>query len=105
MALDPVSVSFGAVPSGSGQTKTFNVTLSNLESVRTSYNLAVSPGDASVRYSVSPAIVTLNPGQTAAVTVTMTSVKGAVGLNHQAQLTVSTAGIEVAHAAVYTLIK
>jgi hypothetical protein len=31
--------------------------------------------------------------------------KGAVGLNHQAELTVTTAGIEVAHTAVYTLIK
>ena len=30
VALDPVSVSFGAVPSGSGQTKTFDVALTNL---------------------------------------------------------------------------
>src|SRR5207249_912874 len=27
VALDPVSVSFGAIPTGSGKTKTFNVTL------------------------------------------------------------------------------
>jgi subtilisin family serine protease len=105
VALDPVSVSFGAVPSGSGQTKTFSVTLNNLESSRTAYSLAVTPGDASVHYSVSPASVTLNAGQSATVTVTMSAEKGAVGLSHQAELTVSSAGVEVAHAAVYTLIK
>jgi hypothetical protein len=34
----------------------------------------------------------------------MTAVKGAVGLNHQGQVTISN-GSPVAHAAVYTLIK
>ncbi len=105
VALDPVSVSFGAVPSGSGQTKTFDVTLTNLRSSATSYTAAVGAGDSSVGYSVSPSGALLAPGASATFTVTMSAAKGAVEGFHQATLTISAAGGQVAHAAVFTLIK
>jgi minor extracellular serine protease Vpr len=104
VALDPVSVSFGAIPSGSGQTQTFDVQVSDLTGGGGTYAVSITAGDASVAYSVSPASVSLAPNGSSTVTVTMTAVKGAVGLNHQGQVTISN-GSPVAHAAVYTLIK
>jgi minor extracellular serine protease Vpr len=105
VALDPVSISFGAVPSGSGQTQKFNLTLNNLKLSAATYAVAVGAGDAGVAYSVSPSSITLNAGQSATVTVTMAASKRAAAGGHQATLTVSSGGGEVAHAAVYALIK
>ncbi len=104
VALDPVSISFGAVPSGSGQTSTFDVTLTNLSGAAT-FDVAVGTGDSSVAYSVSPSSLALGAGESGTVTVTMSAVKGAAFGDHQALLTFSVGGNEVAHAAVYTLIK
>lgn len=103
VALDPVSVSFGAVPSGGGQTKTFDVTVTNVGAAQT-FAVAVG-GDKSVAYSVSPSSLALGAGESGKVTVTMTAVKGASGGDHSAYLTISSGKTEVAHAAVYTLIK
>jgi subtilisin family serine protease len=102
VALDPVSVSFGAVPSGAGQTKTFNVTVTRLSgsgSIGAAVNSITGSG---VSYSASVA-----PGAngSAIVTVTMTSAKGASVGDHQAKLTITSGGTEVAHAAIYTLVK
>lgn len=105
VALNPVSISFGAVPSGSGQTLTFGVTLTNVSGSAGIFNIAVGAGDSSVAYSVSPASLSLGAGASGVVTVTMTSVKGAVPGDHQAKLTISFGGNQVAHAAVYTFIK
>ncbi len=106
VALAPVSVSFGAVPSGSGQTLTYNVTLTNLTGSAATFDVAVGatnfPG---VAYSVSPASVTLGAGASGKFTVTMVETKGSAAGFYQAQLTVSVAGTEVAHAAVFTLVK
>ena len=99
-ALDPVSVSFGAVPSGSGQTTTFDVTVTNLSTSAATWAVAVGAGGGGVAYSVSPSSVSLAPAASTVVTVTMTAAKGAVGGDHQATLTVGGA-----HAAVYTFIK
>ena len=104
-ALDPVSVTFGAVSSGGGQTNTFAVALKNLSGGTLVLDVSVTPGDSSVTYAVSPAAVTLLPGATAALTVTMTAVKGATPGSHQGQLDIMSGGTSVAHAAVYTLIK
>jgi len=104
-ALDPVSVSFGAVPSGSGQVKSFGVTLRNISNTAASWQVAVTPGDASVAYDVSPKSVTLAPGESRLVTVTMTAGRPAAAGGHQAWLTVAAGATSVAHAAVFTLIK
>jgi subtilisin family serine protease len=105
VALDPVSVSFGAVPSGSGQVKTFDVTLRNVSGSAMTLSVAVGAGDASVAYAVSPGSVTLAAGATTVVTVTMTAGRGAAAGGHQAWLELTSGGAPVAHAAVYTLIK
>jgi subtilisin family serine protease len=105
VALDPVSVSFGAVASGSGQTQTLSVALKNLSGGTLTLGLSVTAGDSSVAYAVSPAEVQLSPGATTAVTVTMTAAKGAKSGHHQGLLDIVSGGTSVAHAAVYTLIK
>ena len=104
VALDPVSISFGAVPSGSGQTSTFDVTLTNLSGAAT-FDVAVGTGSGGVTYLISPSSLALGTGESGTVTVSMSAVKGAAFGDHQAQLTFSIAGSEVAHAAVYTFIK
>ena len=96
VALDPVSVSFGAVPSGSGQSDTRTVSLSTLGGAATSVAVTGTTGTG-VAYGA-----TLS-GNT--ITVTMVADKGASAGGHQAILRVTGAGGEIAHAAVYTLIK
>jgi subtilisin family serine protease len=104
-ALDPVSVSFGAVSSGKGETKTFAVALKNLSGGTLVLDVSVTPGDSSVGYGLSPTAVTLLPGATTALTVTMNAVKGATPGPHQGLLEIKSGSASVAHAAVYTQIK
>jgi minor extracellular serine protease Vpr len=96
VALDPVSVSFGAVPSGSGQTASRTVALSQLASGAYTASISASTGTG-VSYSVAPTA--------GGFVVTMTAAKGASAGIHQAKLTISGSGGELAHAAVATWIK
>jgi minor extracellular serine protease Vpr len=105
ITLDPVSVSFGAVPSGSGQARSTAVTLRNVSNAFRTLNLGVSGGDASVSFSVDKSSVTLAPGATAVVNVSMKAVQGAAAGNHQGFLEISAGGAEIAHAVLFTLIK
>jgi subtilisin family serine protease len=105
VALDPVSVTFGAVPSGSGQTSTFAVTLTNLTGSAQTLSVSVGAGGGGVAYSVSPSTLTLLADESGTVTVTMSAAKGAAGGDHSDWLRVSAGGTEVAHAAVYVFIK
>jgi subtilisin family serine protease len=106
VALDPVSVSFGAVPSGSGQSRTVNVSLRNLGNGSRTFALSVEKGsDASVAFVVNPAALTIAEGATATVAVTMTAGKGATLGGHQAHLQVSDGGGGEAHAALFTMVK
>ncbi len=104
VALDPVSVSFGSVPSGSGQTRTFDVVLSDLAGTDGTYSVSVDPGQGGIAFSVSPASVTVPRNGTATVTVTMQADKGAALGDHQAILRIAGAN-GAAHAAVYTFVK
>ena len=105
VAIDPVSASFGAVPSGSGQARTVNVTLRNIGSASKSVALSVTGGDAAVTYVVSPASASLAPGATTTVAVTMTAGKGAPAGGHQAYLEVKEGASNLAHAALFALVK
>jgi len=101
-ALDPVSMSFGAVSSGSGQTRTASVQLKNQGAESRTWSLSVTGGPATgVHYSVSPASVTLAPGASTTVVLNMTADQGAAAGGYQAYLQVEAA----AHAALYTQIK
>jgi subtilisin family serine protease len=95
VALDPVSVSFGAVPSGSGQTMTATVQLS----------LGAGPFTVSVGPSTGTGVAYSAAVSGSTITVTMSAAKRSSGGDHQATLRVLRGGTEIAHAAVYTLIK
>lgn len=104
--LSPVSVSFGAIPSGAGQTKTTTVTVRNLTGASAPFSFAIgSIVGAGMSFTVSPASATVAAGASTTVTVTMTAAKGAAAGGHQAWLNVKRSGTVVAHAAVYALVK
>lgn len=96
VALDPVSVSFGSVPSGSGQTATSTVSLSSLGGAATGVTVTDQSG-AGVVFSAS------RNGNT--ITVTMTAAKGTPAGHKQAVLRVWNGTTEIAHAAVYAFVK
>ncbi|HSH89256.1 MAG TPA: S8 family serine peptidase [Ramlibacter sp.] len=103
VALDPVSISFGMVPVGSGLSRKANMMLTNTTGGSLTYTLGLS-GAAAGMYSLSTTSVTLAGGASANVTVTMTGSQGSAG-GKQAYLEVSTGQGNVAHAALYTLVK
>jgi len=97
VGLDPVSLSFGAVPSGSGQSKIGTIALTTLSGASaTSVTIGSSTGTG-VSYSAALS------GNT--ITIGMSAAQGASGGDHQATLRVFSGATEIAHAVVYTLIK
>src|SRR5438876_1865267 len=105
VALDPVSVSFGAVPSGSGQSRSFAVTVTNLTAAQQTVSLTVVPATSrGVSFTVTPSLTIAGSASETAV-VKMTAAKGAAFGDHQATLFVTSGVNQLAHAAVYTLVK
>ena len=103
LALDPVSVSFGAIPSGSGQTQSESVTLMNLTSGTLAVPAPTITGTtgSGVSYSVSGGPFALASGASTTVTVTASAAKGAGAGAHQAMLRFG----GLAHEALFTWIK
>ena len=97
VALDPVSVSFGSVPSGSGQMRTATISLSTLNGPAATGVTVKNASGAGVSFSASLS------GNT--ITVTMSESKGAPAGDKQAVLSVSSGGSEIAHAVLYTFVK
>jgi minor extracellular serine protease Vpr len=106
VTLDPVSLSFGAVPSGSGQSRNLGVTLTNVSGAAQTYSLAISGAPSDVSFGLDQSSLTLAAGASATVTVTMTASRGAAAGGRQAILEVGAgAAGNVAHAALFTLVK
>ncbi|MGZ4402287.1 MAG: S8 family serine peptidase, partial [Gaiellaceae bacterium] len=101
VGIDPVSVSFGAVPRISGISKSVDVTLSNLTGSAQTYALSIgSVSGSGVSYSTSASSVTIDAGGSATVSIKMTAAKGAGLGDHYATLQVGSS-----HAILYTFIK
>ena len=105
VALDPVSVSFGAVPSGSGQTREVVLTVTNISASTQALVLEVEGAPAGVAFSVAPLSLNLDTGKSATVTVTMTANRGALARAYQGVLNIKVGSVSVAHAALFTLVK
>jgi minor extracellular serine protease Vpr len=105
VALDPVSVSFGAVPSGSGQVRGLGITVKNLTDGPLTLAFAIEPGSGGVAYTLDTASATLAAGSSVQVGLTMNAEKAATPGDHQAKLSVSSGGNEIAHGVVYTFVK
>ncbi|MGZ4356327.1 MAG: S8 family serine peptidase [Gaiellaceae bacterium] len=101
VGIDPVSVSFGAVPRISDISKSVDVTLSNLTGSAQTYALSIgSVSGSGVSYSTSASSVTIDAGGSATVSIKMTAAKGAGLGDHYATLQVGSS-----HAILYTFIK
>jgi subtilisin family serine protease len=97
VALAPVSVSFGAVPSGAAQSASRTVALTTLAGSGP-YTVAVTDetgGGVDFNASIS--------GST--ITVTMTAARKIAAGNRQGILRVRKGGTEIAHAAIYAFVK
>jgi subtilisin family serine protease len=103
--LDPVSAAFGSIASGSGGQRTASMTVTNLATTTKTFAVAVADDGADgVTFATSGGSFTLAPGASQSVKLTVTSTKNAVDGHRFAQLNVSSGGVTVAHAALYTLI-
>jgi minor extracellular serine protease Vpr len=106
VALDPVSVSFGAIPSGSGQSASFPVTITDLTGAGGTFYLYINAVSGSgVEFGLSQPSVTLSAGGSATFWVTLDAAKGADPGNKQARLYIEDGEGLVAHAVVYTYLK
>ncbi len=92
--LDPVSVSFGTIPSGSGQSRSATITVTNTTGGPLTISLA-----GSAKFSA-----TLNAGATTTITVSAAAAKGDAPGHYSATLKVSSGGTEVAHAVLFYII-
>jgi subtilisin family serine protease len=91
--LDPVSVSFGRIPSGSGQSRSATINITNTSGQTL---IAAIDGNAT-RF----ATTTIAPGASATVTVTGTAVKGQPAGMYSATLRIKSASTELAHAVLF----
>ena len=105
IALDPVSQSFGAIAAGSGGRRTGSIAVTNISTAPRAYVAAVADdaGDG-VLFATTKNTFTLQPGQSTTIPVTATATKKASQGQRQAMLRLSIGGVEVAHAALWTLI-
>jgi minor extracellular serine protease Vpr len=103
VSLDPVSLSFGGIPSGSGQGRSNEIIVKNISDATATFEFSIEdPFADGLSYTVSPASVTLAPGASTTITVSVDSPRGHAELDDWAWLIVSMGGSEVAHAALYT---
>jgi subtilisin family serine protease len=111
VSLDPVSIAFGGVPSGSGQNRSGEIIVKNLTGATATFTFAIEdPFTGGASYTVTPASVTLAAGASATIRVAVDVPRGFSGApdkgpNDWAWLEVSMGGTEVAHAALYTRAK
>lgn len=101
VALSSPSVSFGAVPRGSGRSATVRVAVTNLTDTRLALPLRVQDSTGDGSFSVTPTEVTLAPGGNQTVTVAFSAPRRATEGSTQAMLHL---GSE-AHAALYAFLK
>lgn len=105
VTLEPVSLSYGSISSGSGRSVAKSITVTNTTSATRTLVLSVANDAADgVTYSVSSASITLAAGASATVPVTVTTAKGTPDGFYQAKLVVSSGGSEIAHGVLFTSI-
>jgi len=106
LALDPVSVSFGALPAGSGQARTLGVAVRNTTNAPLTIGAAAGGGGNGIAFSVDASSLTLAAGASGVLHVSVSAAKGAKRGEAQGWLTLSSSAYgELAHAALYTLVK
>lgn len=106
--LDPVSISFGATPAGSGVTKTVALRITNAGDTAATWSVGIAPygpDPQGVTFSTSVANVSLDAGRSAVITVKAVFSRKARTGDKQAWLVLKDGPEMVAHAAVYARVK
>jgi minor extracellular serine protease Vpr len=105
--IAPVSISFGATPSGSGQTRSVAVTVLNGGDAAVEWSVGIEPyGSATgVHFATSVSSLTLGAGESATFKVQASFLKKVTKGDKQAWLVISDGSGVVAHAAVYARVK
>jgi subtilisin family serine protease len=105
-ALDPVSKSFGSVPSGSGRDRTATFVITNVSGSAKTFSVSVSDTAADgATFSLSgTGSLNLAAGASGTVTVSVDTTRGAADGFKQAQLNISSSGSQIAHAMLLILI-
>ncbi|HET8640641.1 MAG TPA: S8 family serine peptidase [Pseudonocardiaceae bacterium] len=104
VAVGPVSTSFGTVPSGSGQSRSATVRLTNLTGSAQDVSLSV---DSVVGTGVAfgaPGSVSIPAGGSVTITVTAAVDRGAAAGDHSAMLRLTAGGAEIAHSVLYVFV-
>jgi minor extracellular serine protease Vpr len=104
VAVGPVSTSFGSVPSGSGQSRTSTVRLTNLTGSALSLTLVADSVVGSGATFSAPGSVTVPAGGFVDVPVTVTVIKGAPAGDHSAILRLRSGSTEIAHSVLYAFV-
>lgn len=105
VAIEPVSVSFGAVPAGSGQTRSQDVSIANLTSSDQQIAVNVAGGGSGATFRANVPSVTIPAGGTTVVTITVTVERGSGAGDKQALLILGGPDSPIAHAALYVLVR
>jgi subtilisin family serine protease len=106
VSLDPVSIAFGGVPSGSGQNRSGEIVVKNLTGAAATFTFAVEDSFAGgASYTVSPTSVMLAAGASTTIRVSVDVPRGFGQVDDWAWLEVFMGGTEVAHAALYARTK
>ena len=105
VVLGPVSTSFGAIPGGSGQTRTATVQVTNVSDAPVTLTASVAaPSGLGASFAAGAQTLTLAPGASGSLPVTVTIAKGAAAGTKQAFLVLSFGDQEVAHGALFALV-
>ncbi len=105
VALDPVSVSYGAVPSTSGQTRTATMTVRNISGGPLFLSFAVDSAPSGVAFTLDKTSASVGAGEATTLIISMTAARGASFGGKHAKLLISSGGVDLAHAVLYALIK
>ena len=100
----PVSTSFGAVPSGSGQALTRQITLASLDGKAHTVTLSLER-QGKEGFALGTTTVTVPAGGTATATVTFTAAKRTAAGDRDDYLVVSERGATLARSALYAFVK
>lgn len=98
VSLGPVSTTFGSVPGGSGQSRSASLTLTNLTNAALSLSLSRT---GSAMFSVPTSPLTLGPGESTTVVVSVSVPKGTRAGDYDGMLVVTSGTSQIAHSVLY----
>jgi len=106
LALDPVSISFGTLPAIGKHERSLPMKVTNISGSWQTMSLTTANGDPGAKFKVDKNTLTLAPGASATIRVSITTMPapGPTTGHHQGFLEIRVSGKEIAHAALFALV-